>query len=120
LDEPPRPYPGDLKALALALGLAAILLALWAFLEIASQLKGRTMNDTEPSAIPAYLASMIRTGLTALGGYLVGKGFLTAEQAPEVAGAVLTGLSAVWSLYQKWSANQKLSDAIAAPAGKAK
>jgi hypothetical protein len=43
LDEPPRPYPGDIKALALALGLAAILLALWAFLEIASHLKGRTL-----------------------------------------------------------------------------
>lgn len=43
LDDPPRPLPGDLKAAALALGLAALVLALWAFLEFASALKGRPM-----------------------------------------------------------------------------
>jgi hypothetical protein len=51
LDEPPRILPGDLKALALALGLAGVLLALWAFLEIASHLKGRHMNSAALSKI---------------------------------------------------------------------
>lgn len=51
MDEPPRLYPGDLKALALALGLAALMLALWAFLEIASHLKGHTMNAPIASKI---------------------------------------------------------------------
>jgi hypothetical protein len=82
LDEPPRILPGDLKALALALGLAATLLALWAFLEIASHLKGRHVFKGYKTYIVAAVAVV-----GAVASYLVGDSSLN-----ETAQIVVTAL----------------------------
>lgn len=75
--------------------------------------------DTAPNPVPAYVASLLRAGLTALGGWLVSKGYITADHTPEIVGAGLTVVAVVWSLIQKANAHAALKDAIAAPAGKA-
>lgn len=75
--------------------------------------------DTAPNPLPAYLATVARAGLTTAGGYLVGKGVITAEQAPELVAAALIGLSVLWGFIQKYNAHKALKSAIAAPAGQA-
>lgn len=74
--------------------------------------------DTNPSAIPEYIKSIIRNLLAILSGYLVGKGLLDAEQGVAITGAVMAVVPVVWSLIQKHNANKDLKSAIAAPAGK--
>lgn len=71
-----------------------------------------------PSPIPSYVASILRTVGGIVGGYLIGKGYITAEQAPEIGGGVLALIVAGWGLYQKLSAHKALTAAIAAPAGR--
>lgn len=75
------------------------------------------MDPQNSSAVPAYVASLLRTVGGMVGGYLIGKGYITAEQAPEIGGALLTIGIAVWSVVQKYNANKALQAAIAAPAG---
>jgi hypothetical protein len=77
------------------------------------------MNATTPSPVPAYMATLVRAGAASLGGWLLGKGYITADQAPEIAGAVTILSVAVWGLIQKINAHQALASAIKAPAGKA-
>lgn len=78
------------------------------------------MPDEAPSAIPAYAAGLLRQGISMLAGYLVAKGVVSQEQAPEIVGGGLVVISAAWSWYQKASAQRHLKAAIAAPAGQAK
>lgn len=77
------------------------------------------MNDTAPSAVPAYIGSLVRNALVLVSGYIIGKGWLTSDQANAFTGAALAALPIVWSLVQKHNANKALKSAIAAPAGKA-
>lgn len=42
--------------------------------------------------------SMIRWGLTAVGAALANKGFIDGQQSPELIGAAMTIVSAVWSV----------------------
>jgi hypothetical protein len=77
------------------------------------------MNDPTPSPIPAYVATLVRAGAATVGGWLIGKGYITADQAPEIAGGVMALAVVVWGLIQKISAHQALASAIKAPAGKA-
>jgi hypothetical protein len=44
------------------------------------------------------LASLIRHGLTAAGGFLIAKGLASAGQVDELAGAIVTIAGIVWSL----------------------
>jgi hypothetical protein len=44
------------------------------------------------------LASLIRHGLTAAGGFLVAKGLASADQVGELAGAFVTIIGIVWSM----------------------
>ena len=44
------------------------------------------------------LASLIRHGLTAAGGFLVAKGLASADQVGELAGAIVTIAGLVWSM----------------------
>lgn len=44
------------------------------------------------------LASLIRHGLSAAGGFLVAKGLVSADQVNELAGALITVLGIVWSI----------------------
>jgi hypothetical protein len=51
------------------------------------------MNDS--------IKSLIRHILSAAGGFLVAKGLVSADQLPEVVGAVITLLAAAWGILSK-------------------
>lgn len=48
-----------------------------------------------------YIASLVRHGLTAVGGSLVAKGLITATVFDEVVGAVVVIAGVVWSVVSK-------------------
>lgn len=77
------------------------------------------LNDPLPSSFPPVVATALRVAGGVVGGYLVGKGYFTAEQAPQIGGAALSIIAAGWAIYASWKKNQKLKAAIIAPAGKA-
>lgn len=76
--------------------------------------------DTQPNLLPASLGAVLRQLLTFAGGILVSRGLVSADQAPELVGAVLTVAGIAWSLVQKRRASKALAAAIAAPAGLAR
>ncbi len=47
------------------------------------------------------IKSLIRHVLSAAGGYLVAKGIVSADQLPEVVGAVITLAAAGWGFFSK-------------------
>lgn len=47
------------------------------------------------------IAGIIRHVLTAVGGYLVAKGWVDESTLPEVIGAIITIGGVVWSIFQK-------------------
>lgn len=47
------------------------------------------------------IKSLIRHILSAAGGYLVAKGLVSADQLPEIVGAVITLGAAAWGIYSK-------------------
>jgi hypothetical protein len=51
------------------------------------------MNDS--------IKSLVRHILSAAGGYLVAKGLVSADQLPEIVGAVLTLIAAGWGIMSK-------------------
>jgi len=54
------------------------------------------MNDS--------IKSLIRHVLSAAGGYLVAKGLVSADQLPEIVGAVITLVAAAWGYFSKTKA----------------
>lgn len=76
--------------------------------------------DENQSAIPSYVTSLLRTAGGLIGGYLIGKGYISGEQAATIGGALLALVVAGWSMYSKYKANAALNAAIAAPKGFAK
>lgn len=72
------------------------------------------MNPDTP--VPAYVATVVRSVAATIGGWAIGKGYITAEQAPEIGGALLVLATVVWGLIQKHNAHKDLKAAIAAPA----
>jgi hypothetical protein len=46
------------------------------------------------------VSSLIRHGLSALGGFLVAKGLASADQVAEIAGATVTLIGAAWSIWK--------------------
>lgn len=73
-----------------------------------------------PDILPKQIASVLRHGLTFLGGFLLSKGYITAEIVPQfIAGGL--ALSALgWSIVQQVNSHKALKDAVAAPAGRLK
>jgi len=51
------------------------------------------MNDS--------IKSLIRHVLSAAGGFLVAKGLVSADQLPEIVGAVITLVAAAWGILSK-------------------
>ena len=51
------------------------------------------MNDS--------IKSIIRHILSAAGGYLVAKGLVSADQLPEIVGAIITLVAAAWGFFSK-------------------
>ena len=46
------------------------------------------------------ISSLIRHGLTAAGGFLVAKGVASADQVGELAGAAVTLVGVIWSVFK--------------------
>ena len=46
------------------------------------------------------ISSLLRHGLSALGGFLVAKGLASADQIAEIAGAAVTLIGAAWSIWK--------------------
>ena len=46
------------------------------------------------------ISSLLRHGLSALGGFLVAKGLASADQIAEIAGAAVTIIGAAWSIWK--------------------
>lgn len=46
------------------------------------------------------ISSLIRHGLTAAGGFLVAKGLASADQVGELAGAAVTVVGVIWSIFK--------------------
>lgn len=72
------------------------------------------MNATP---LPSYTAAVIRTGLGMAGGWLIGKGYVTADQLPEIGGLALGLLTLVWSLAHKVTTSKALQAAQDAAKG---
>ena len=72
------------------------------------------------AAIPDFLMSLLRMGLTAGATLLTSKGVITSDQQSTVIGFGLLVAAAAWSYLSKRLAAKKLADAVAAPAGLAK
>lgn len=75
------------------------------------------MNDTNPSAAPDALASLLRTIIGAVGGYLIATGRLDTATGPSIVGVAAVLGTAVWGVIAKLVANRKLKAAINSPAG---
>ena len=48
----------------------------------------------------ANISSLLRHGLSALGGFLVAKGLASADQVAEISGAAVTIIGAAWSIWK--------------------
>lgn len=70
-----------------------------------------------PASTPPVVAGLIRYVLGVISGYVIGQGWFTAEQATQIAGALAALGVGGWSVYSNWRKQQKLKDAILAPAG---
>lgn len=73
----------------------------------------------EEVKLPSYLTSLLAVIGSFIGGLLVSKGYFTAEQLPQLGGAALAVVIAVWRLYAKSVHRAALAAAVAAPAGRA-
>jgi hypothetical protein len=75
------------------------------------------MDNQVPNPIPSYIAAILRTVGALVAGYAIAKGYITAEQAPQIGGAILALIVAGWSIFQKVNAHGAFKAAVAAPAG---
>ncbi len=73
----------------------------------------------QPSLATANTASAVRAILAAVGGWLVGKGWISNQLLAEISGVAVVVLPIVWAWFKNWSSHQALRAAIVAPAGKA-
>lgn len=74
------------------------------------------------SALPAYLAGIVRQLATVIGTSLAARGVLAADgsQTELFVGVAVIVASAAWGVFTRWRTRKALQDAIAAPAGRAK
>jgi uncharacterized membrane protein YebE (DUF533 family) len=69
------------------------------------------------NSLPSVLQTIIGSAAGMLGGFLVGRGWITADQIPQVAGVLMAIGGAAWTAYQAWRNHKKLViTADAAPA----
>lgn len=68
-------------------------------------------------SFPSYLTSLLRVAGAFIGGWLVSRGYFTAEEAASIGGALFTVLVALWAINSKRKATKALKAAILAPAG---
>lgn len=58
------------------------------------------------------LLGLVRTALAVFGGWLVSKGYIAHDQAPEIEGAALTLVIAGFSILDKVVARQRIAQAV--------
>lgn len=75
------------------------------------------MDDVK---LPSYVTTVLAIIGSALGGYLLKTGLVTADQLPALGGAALVVIAVVWRVISKAQQRAALKSAIAAPAGLAK
>lgn len=68
------------------------------------------MNNT-PNPFPSYIGSIARSLGGVVAGYVIAKGYFTAEQTAQIGGGLAAAAIAGWSLYQKWRAHKMLKAA---------
>lgn len=80
------------------------------------------MDSTTRKILEHALGSIARAALVFIGAWLVRRGYVAEDQAagleayaPEVVGVVLTLVGVVWGIVQKYRANIKVNEALAAP-----
>jgi hypothetical protein len=74
-----------------------------------------TMTDSTTNApAPGYIQGAVRTALALGGGFLIGKGYVTADQLPELGGAVVGVGVFIWSMVHKSNIAVALSNAFGA------
>lgn len=76
-------------------------------------------TTSQPSLTAANTATTIRAFVIALGGYAIGKNWLTNEQVSTIAGIAVIVVPLVWGFFKNASAKKALTAAIAAPSGSA-
>lgn len=77
-------------------------------------------SDSTDVALPGWLTPLLRNVLTLVAGFVIGKGWFTAEQWAQISGGAVALITFLWTVYSRHQTRQKLKDAIAAPAGAAK
>lgn len=63
---------------------------------------------------PGYIQGLVRTLMAVAGGFMIGKGWVTAEQLPEVAGLAVAVAVGIWSLIHKLNLATALQNAVTA------
>ncbi|MFN0068328.1 MAG: hypothetical protein ACKVYV_11905, partial [Limisphaerales bacterium] len=54
----------------------------------------------------AQAGSLLRHALSVIGGILIGRGVLSAEEAVALGGVILPAASIAWSLWERWNAHR--------------
>lgn len=72
-----------------------------------------TLADAQPGLVPANLASTARNLFSAGAGFLVGRGYITSDQATELVGVGMVLLPVIWSFYTNWRTHQALKSKAA-------
>ncbi len=65
--------------------------------------------------LPSILTTLLRYVAAPIGGFLLGKGWIMADQLPEVAGVLMFVASGVWGIYSTWKTHGKLVTVAADP-----
>lgn len=76
------------------------------------------MDEILTPLVKKYIGSIVRTGLKALGGWLIGQGIVSDAQWTEMAPGLITlGGALLWSLWEKRDSLRKLFTGLAMPRG---
>ncbi len=76
--------------------------------------------DSTDVALPGWFTPILRNVLALVSGFVIAKGWFTAEQWVQIGGGITAAAGAIWTLYSRAQTRKKLKEAIAAPAGLAK
>lgn len=69
------------------------------------------MNPPSTDPVPPMYQSAARTAIALIGGYLIGRGYFTAETWATFSGAVVTLVPLGFGIYAAWHAKQQIRTA---------
>jgi hypothetical protein len=70
--------------------------------------------EPNTTTAPGYIQGLVRTVLAVAGGFLIGKGWVTADQLPEIGGLAVAVAVGLWSLVHKANLATALQNAVTA------